>query len=167
MNRSQILQWFLDFLVKYKWGPMGLGLWNQRSTYGGILQISKKKTKDLSVTSTAVFWGALSWSNFINSFHKLFSRFPESDEQQWAISSELLRATALRFACFSAAPGSSLLHQAGRSASTCLTADADKLDSVHSVENYNTWPVGLETRLARAPFSRPCLLHLSSGALLL
>lgn len=53
-----------------------------------------------------------------------------------SINSELLQTSTLWFAFFflfffSEAPGSSLLHHAGRSASTCLRAD-----SVHSVGNY-------------------------------
>lgn len=64
-------------------------------------------------------------------------------------------------------PGTSSLHHASHSGAHALTADAGKLDSVHWVENYDTWPVGLETRLIHAPFSHPCLLHLSSGALAL
>lgn len=47
----------------------------------------------------------------------------------------------------------------------CVTADVDTLDSVHWVENYTTWPVGLEMCLVHAPFSHLCMLHLLSGAL--
>lgn len=60
----------------------------------------KEEKKDLGVTSTAVFWGALSWRNFINSFHKLFLF---SRKKWWAavsINSELLRTTISWFASF-------------------------------------------------------------------
>lgn len=78
----------------------------------------------------------------------------------------------LIFALPNQTPGSPSPHHAlppSPQQRTCVTADAGKLDSVHRVENYNTWPVGLETRLVHAPFfssvSAPPLIWSTCGVL--
>lgn len=70
--------------------------------------------KKISVSPSA------SWRHFINSLHKLFSCFPErTEEQQWASTLNFYEAQLCGLHFLSEPPGSSLLHHAGRSASTC------------------------------------------------